>query len=168
VANGAREGSSGAGGRKFQLAFSLVRPSTCTCRTQQRYMVRRRSTVRFRKGAPGWERFSNTEPCTSFDRVALECQMSRRAGARDLEVCRAVWAGTATSIWGTGPGLARNSAHTGRAIPCHAGLLRVMNALGQGSPPRQIDLVASGNLSGLLRSQADMLVDLLTRHVIPA
>jgi hypothetical protein len=64
---------------------------------------------------------------------------------------------------GTGPELAPDSAHTGRATPCHAGLLRVMNALGQGSPRQQIDLVASGNLSGLLRSQADTLVDLATR-----
>jgi hypothetical protein len=36
-------------------------------------MVRRRSTVRFRKGAPGYERFSNTEPDTS---AAEGCHLS--------------------------------------------------------------------------------------------
>ena len=39
--------------------------STWGCRTAERYMVRRRSTVRFRKGAPGCERFSNMEPSIS-------------------------------------------------------------------------------------------------------
>jgi hypothetical protein len=37
-------------------------------------MVRRRSTVRFRKGAPGYGDFSNLEPSTSFWRVAFEWQ----------------------------------------------------------------------------------------------
>jgi hypothetical protein len=35
-------------------------------------MARRRSTVRFRKGAPGYSTFSNVGPHTSFARVAFE------------------------------------------------------------------------------------------------
>jgi hypothetical protein len=34
------------------LVFTQLRRSTWDCRTVERYMVRRRSTVRFRKGAP--------------------------------------------------------------------------------------------------------------------
>jgi hypothetical protein len=37
-------------------------------------MVRRRSTVRFRKGAPAQAEFSNLEPSTSSLRVAIEWQ----------------------------------------------------------------------------------------------
>jgi hypothetical protein len=50
-------------------------------------MVRRRSTVRFRKGAPGCEHFSNMGPSTSFGRVAFEWQLPCYVGARDLGVC---------------------------------------------------------------------------------
>ncbi len=45
-------------------------------RTCRRFMVRRRSTVRFRKGAPGYEDVSNLESSTSFWRVAFEWQRS--------------------------------------------------------------------------------------------
>jgi hypothetical protein len=40
-------------------------------------MVSRRSTVRFRKGAPGCGEFSNLEPSTSLSRVPIECQAAR-------------------------------------------------------------------------------------------
>jgi hypothetical protein len=39
----------------------------------------------------------------------------------------------ATPAWGTGPGLARHSAHTVRSTSGHAGLLGVTNAPGRGS-----------------------------------
>jgi hypothetical protein len=50
-------------------------------------MVRRRSTVRFRKGAPGYGYFSNAEPSTFFGRVAFEWQTPLVACARGVRLC---------------------------------------------------------------------------------
>ena len=63
-------------------------------------MVRRRSTVRFRKGAPGCERFSNMKPSTCFGRVAFECV--KRPVARVLVTRRfaAGWAAQSDSCMG--------------------------------------------------------------------
>jgi hypothetical protein len=69
------------------LVFAQVRRSTWGCGTAERYMVRRRSTVRFRKGAPGYDAFSKAEPSTSFRRVAFECHTSFRGGACDQAFC---------------------------------------------------------------------------------
>ena len=44
-------------------------------------MVRRRSTVRFRKGAPGYVHFSNMKPDTFLRRVSFEWQTLTRTGA---------------------------------------------------------------------------------------
>jgi hypothetical protein len=131
VANGACEGSPGACERLSVLVFREVSCSTWDGITAERYMVRRRSTVRFRKGAPGCERFSNMEPSTSFGGVAFEWQTPSRTGPCDQAIC--CWmAAQSDSCLGKGPGLARHSAHTGRATSGHAGPLRVTNALGQG------------------------------------
>jgi hypothetical protein len=43
--------------------------------------------VRFRKGAPGYERFSNMNPSTSFLRVAFEWHTPYRTGAFDQAFC---------------------------------------------------------------------------------
>src|ERR1700722_8752761 len=45
--------------RQRELAFCLLRASTALTGTVWWSMVRRRSTVRFRKGALGYEHFSN-------------------------------------------------------------------------------------------------------------
>jgi hypothetical protein len=82
-------------------------------------MVRRRSTVRFRKGAPGYENFSNMEPSTFFERVSFEWQTPSRTGACDQAICRGDGPRRATPAWGTGPGLAQHSAPTGRATSWH-------------------------------------------------
>ena len=113
MANGARVGSSGACECQSVLAFWQVSRSTWDCRTAQRYMVRRRSTVRFRKGAPRYERFSNVKPSTSFGRVAFEWQTPSRTGACDQAICGGIAPRKATPIKGTGSGLARYAAHTG-------------------------------------------------------
>ena len=51
------------------------------------WMVRRRSTVRFRKGAPGCEHFSSMKPSTCFGRVAFEWQTPSRTDACDQAIC---------------------------------------------------------------------------------
>jgi hypothetical protein len=73
------------------------------------------------------------KPSTSFGRVAFEWQTLSRTGACDQAICCGDGPCRATPTWGTGPGLARHSAHTGRATSCRAGLLRMTNALSQGS-----------------------------------
>jgi hypothetical protein len=62
--------------------------------TLRRFMVRRRSTVRFRKGAPAQAEVSNLEPSTSLLRVANEWQAGKIPG-----VCS-----TAFPLPGRGPG----------------------------------------------------------------
>jgi hypothetical protein len=87
VANGACEGPPGACVCLPVLVYRQVSWPTWGSRTADRYMVRRRSTVRFRKGAPGCEHFSNMEPSTSFGRVAVEWQTPSRTGACDQAIC---------------------------------------------------------------------------------
>ena len=88
MANGARVGSSGACECQRVLVFAQVRRSTWGCRTAQRSMVRRRSTVRFRKGDPSSKPFieSHTESICSFcdadsGRVGANWLAGRRAPA---------------------------------------------------------------------------------------
>ena len=64
-------------------------------------MVRRRSTVRFRKRAPTHEDFSNLEPGTSFWRVAFEWQRHDGAGACD----QVLLLPESGSVLGRGPGI---------------------------------------------------------------
>jgi hypothetical protein len=73
------------------------------------------------------------KPGTCFGRVAFEWQTPSRTdapGPGDLPRDGPLGA---TPTWEAGPGLARHSAHIGRATSCHAGLLRVTNPPGQGS-----------------------------------
>src|SRR5579872_5726131 len=54
--------------------FSWSADATWRNGTRRGFMVRRRSTVRFRKGAPGYEIFSNMKRSTSSRRVAFAWQ----------------------------------------------------------------------------------------------
>jgi hypothetical protein len=62
----------------LRSAWSLV--VTWGCASWRLFMVRRRSTVRFRKGAPVQRPVSLVEPKTSFLRGAIEGQFSRHPG----------------------------------------------------------------------------------------
>jgi hypothetical protein len=76
------------------LVFAQLRRSTWDCRTVERYMVRRRSTVRFRKGAPQVRRvFLSTSPKTSSDpgRRSVVLLGSKSPGQSRCVVATRMW-----------------------------------------------------------------------------
>lgn len=73
------------GKRRRESRLGLAAAGLCSCfgcsgalpcdnGTGRRYMARRRSTFRFRKGAPRYEEFSNLEPSTSPSASGIEWQ----------------------------------------------------------------------------------------------
>jgi hypothetical protein len=87
------------------------------------------------------------KPSTSFGRVAFEWQTPSSTGACDQAICCGMGR-SERLLYGTGPGLARHSGHTGRATSCHAGLLRVTNAPGQGLSTSSLPTMDAGYRSG--------------------
>ncbi len=81
-------------------------------------MVRRRSTVRFRKGAPGHSNFSNTEPLTSRLWVAfwVADAIEKVPVTRHFMVARGAYSGSTAgkgslADFGTRPAVLRSWLH---------------------------------------------------------